>query len=302
VSGAVHAPQSTTPPHPSAFLPHVRPIDAHVFGVHGGTDVPHLLATPPPPHVAGGVHEPQSIKPPQPSPCLPQSAPRSAHVFLVHGAVPHTLALPPPPQISPGTVHLPQSSNPPQPSATGPQFAPASAHVRFLQPESPPMSKPTLVSPESAVKPSPPNVPSPPPSTTRSPPPSVSPDEHPTPPTTAIEAIDAIAKRIHARMTMASPFELERGSTLRSSLDDFKRDSIEVRRHCSGRASSARDARDHSRRLETIAGVAADRSPVGAVTTLCAERRVFFRCFVSGPARDRSVRLVLVLRLARRTA
>jgi hypothetical protein len=68
------------------------------------TGVPHVLATPAPPHDSpgpqtgtAGADGQQSIEPPQPSAMKPQFW--VPHVFFTHGGAPHTLGDAPPPQI-----------------------------------------------------------------------------------------------------------------------------------------------------------------------------------------------------------
>jgi hypothetical protein len=79
------------PPQPSASWPHVAPSLAHVAGVQ--TSVPHLPATPPPPHVWPFEHVPQFKRPPHPSPVEPQVTPAAAHVVGVHDGVMHAPSL-----------------------------------------------------------------------------------------------------------------------------------------------------------------------------------------------------------------
>jgi hypothetical protein len=67
VWGAVHDPQSTTPPHPSPIWPHWAPAEAHVMGVHDPVTHWLLMHTP--------EHGPQLKRPPQPSPSGPHVAP-----------------------------------------------------------------------------------------------------------------------------------------------------------------------------------------------------------------------------------
>src|SRR5262249_18915086 len=73
-------PQSTTPPHPSASLPHwFAPHAATVSGTHAPPPAPvsppppHLLGVPPPPPTCGGLQLPQlAVTSPQPLGCGPQ--------------------------------------------------------------------------------------------------------------------------------------------------------------------------------------------------------------------------------------
>jgi hypothetical protein len=137
VAVPLHEPQFRRWPQPSATIPQVAPIVAHVLGTH--CDVPpQVLGTPPPPHVWDPEHDPQSRTWPQPSPAWPQWTPSDVHVWAMHDeppsllpGMPHTLG-PPAPQVS-GSVQEPHSSRPPHKSATGPQFAPTSAQVRGWQ-------------------------------------------------------------------------------------------------------------------------------------------------------------------------
>jgi hypothetical protein len=64
-------------PHPAGAVPHTQPAGHIVFG----TQVPHTLAVPPPPHVCpvAGSHVPQCSIPPHPSLKSPQLP--AAHTF-----------------------------------------------------------------------------------------------------------------------------------------------------------------------------------------------------------------------------
>ena len=72
VWGAVHDPQVSVPPQPSAIVPQFFPWAAQVVGVQ---PPPQTFATPLPPHVWGAVHDPQVSVPPQPSEIVPQFFP-----------------------------------------------------------------------------------------------------------------------------------------------------------------------------------------------------------------------------------
>ena len=77
VSGAVHVPQSTTPPHPSGTVPQSSPAGHAVAGVQPQTL--GLLGVPPP-QVCGAVQVPHEIVPPQPSGMVPQLS-GAGHAF-----------------------------------------------------------------------------------------------------------------------------------------------------------------------------------------------------------------------------
>jgi len=79
VSGWLHAPHWSSPPHPSLTGPHA--FTPHVAGVHAGD--PQTLETPPPPHVCGAVQAPHWSSPPQPSATGPQLTAWPAQVFGV---------------------------------------------------------------------------------------------------------------------------------------------------------------------------------------------------------------------------
>jgi hypothetical protein len=124
-------------------MPQFLPCIAQVTGLH-----PHLLSTPPPPHVFGVVHEPGHVMIlPHPSETVPHSAPRSAHVFGMHGVEPQRFG-PSPPQMS-GIVQVLQSIMPPQPSGSMPQLAFSAAHVVGVQPHLFGVPPPPHVLPES---------------------------------------------------------------------------------------------------------------------------------------------------------
>jgi hypothetical protein len=48
-AGEMHAPQLTTPPHPSLFMPQVKPWSVHDFGVHEDSVLASFTTSPPPP-------------------------------------------------------------------------------------------------------------------------------------------------------------------------------------------------------------------------------------------------------------
>jgi hypothetical protein len=142
-SGAVHVPQSSIPPHPSASVPHVAPRAWQVVGVH-----PHTLGVPPPAHVLKPVQVPQVCVFAQLSTNVPQLAPIVSQVAV--GEHPQTPDMPPPPHVC-GRVHeAPQLTVPPHPSSMDPQLSPAGqvacVHPHtFAAPPPPQVSEPMHV-------------------------------------------------------------------------------------------------------------------------------------------------------------
>jgi hypothetical protein len=123
--------QVIVPPQPSETVPHLLPTppEPHVSGTQLGWQVPLLAAL----HVSPDTQE-QLRVPPQPFGMLPHVSPvlPAGHVLTVH---PHWFAVPPPPQVS-GAVHVPQFTVPPWPSGMVPQLAFAAMH-RAGPPEEP---------------------------------------------------------------------------------------------------------------------------------------------------------------------
>jgi hypothetical protein len=70
--GAVHPPQSMTPPQPSLIVPQSTPA-VQIFGVH--TAVPHLFGPAPPQTGADAEHALHANACPHPDGTCPQSAP-----------------------------------------------------------------------------------------------------------------------------------------------------------------------------------------------------------------------------------
>jgi hypothetical protein len=128
VCGEEHAPQSSSPPQPSATLPHRAPWRAHVVGVQVSPSSLQL-AGPVPMQVFRWPHMPHESIPPHPSSIVPHWASIAAQLV---GAHPHEFG-PPTPHVS-GGVQAPQSSVPPHPSPILPQAAPWPAHVASVQP------------------------------------------------------------------------------------------------------------------------------------------------------------------------
>ncbi len=94
------------------------PSARHDFGVQ--PVLPHIPASPPPPHVSGATQVPQERTPPQPSAQEPHVNPRPVQVFGVQVVPPQLPATPPPPHVV-GATQVPRLSVPPQPSAQVPQ-------------------------------------------------------------------------------------------------------------------------------------------------------------------------------------